>query len=366
MSFSEQVYGGQGFTEKNGNVLPTTLSDVHIFDLKKQKWFQPIQCDDKTRQHPRQWATSTFIPQRQLLVVFGGEKMHEKTGRVTTSDKNNLIVLDTEILLWYPPQVSGDSPSGRSGHTGTLLPSTANNELVIFGGVKGGKHLNTVSVLDTKAWRWTTPKIQGTKPVARSYHTATAIKATPCGENGNGHHSDHISNSKNATINIRHRIVIFGGNDACKSFNTVHVLEKIEGTTSTWRWYHPTVSGKPPRARTGHTATLLADQKTICIYGGWDPIEDDDKPRGDDDSSLFFQDSFLLDTDTWTWKEGPASVFAGHSLEASQGANGGGRRAGHCAVLNTHKEGVNEVLVFGGRVPGDEFTGDFQTLTIAP
>lgn len=128
-------------------MLPTTKSDVHVFDLEKNKWFQPIHCDDKSRQHPRQWATSTYIPQRQLLVVFGGEKMNEKTGRMTTSDKNNLMVLDTEILLWYPPSVSGDLPSGRSGHTGTLLPSSSNNELVIFGGVKAGKHLNTVRSL---------------------------------------------------------------------------------------------------------------------------------------------------------------------------------------------------------------------------
>ena len=99
---STQVYGGQAFEETKGDVIPTTLSDVQIFDLDKQKWFQPIQCDDKTRQHPRQWHTASFLPQRQLLVVFGGEHMNPKTGRVTTPDKNNLIVLDTEILLWYP------------------------------------------------------------------------------------------------------------------------------------------------------------------------------------------------------------------------------------------------------------------------
>ena len=93
-----------------GDVIPTTMSDVHVFEIDKQTWFQPISCDDKARQWPRQWHSATFLPQRQLLICFGGETMNPKTGRVTTSDKNNLMVLDTEILLWYPPSVSGDLP----------------------------------------------------------------------------------------------------------------------------------------------------------------------------------------------------------------------------------------------------------------
>ena len=156
------------------------------------------------------------------------------------------------------------------------------------------------------------------------------------------------------------------------------MLEKIEGANTTWRWFHPTVNGSPPTARTGHSATLLADQKTICVYGGWDPSEDDGSKNAkqednlNDDDEKIFSDSFLLDTDTWTWKKGSTPVFSGHSLDASQGTDGGARRVGHAAVLNTtinnsNGKGAanNEVLVFGGRVPGDTFTGDFQALTMS-
>lgn len=80
-----------------------------------------------------------------------------KKNKVITS--NSLKALDTDIMLWYPPAVSGDIPTGRSGHTMTLLPNT--KELVLFGGVKGARWLNTVSVLDTVRWVWTSPKVEG-------------------------------------------------------------------------------------------------------------------------------------------------------------------------------------------------------------
>jgi Galactose oxidase, central domain len=207
-------------------------------------------------------------------------------------------------------------------------------------------------------WVWSTPKIQGVAPKARSYASATAVRATQCDV---GHHGDRVSHSKHTMINIRQRIVVFGGNDATRSFDTVHVLEKIEGAHSTWKWFHPAVSGTPPKARTGHSATLLKDQTTICIYGGWDP--------SDDSEDNIFQDCFLLDTESWTWKKGPAPVYAGHTLSEPSTqqsvSDGGAHRVGHTAVLNTTKEVQgNEILVFGGRIPGDDFTGDFQILTI--
>lgn len=131
------IYGGQSF-DLQGN--PTILSDVHVYDISKRTWSKPINC----RGEARQWHSATLLPERQLLIAFGGESIDpNKKNKVITSD--TLRVLDTDIMLWYPPAVSGDIPTGRSGHTATLLPNT--NELVLFGGVKGSKWLNTVSIL---------------------------------------------------------------------------------------------------------------------------------------------------------------------------------------------------------------------------
>ena len=238
-------------------------------------------------------------------------------------------------MLWYPPAVSGDVPTGRSGHTATLIPST--NELVLFGGVKGSKWLNAVSVLDTVRWIWTTPKIQGSAPKPRSYHTATGVR---------GQHDGH------------YKIVMFGGNNKTSCFNNVPVLEMVTTPTETvWKWSHPSIMGQPPFPRTGHSATLMDDGKTICIYGGWDPNEETNE-SGEEN---IFKSSFLLDTETWTWSKGPKAFPAGNGTDEEPAVpDCGAKRCGHTSTV--HPE-TGEVILFGGRIPGEVLAGDFQRLS---
>ena len=316
------VYGGQTFDHEANSF--KTIPDIHVYDMSTRKWSKPVSSESV----PRTWHSATFLPERQLLISFGGDQWDEKSKKVVTTDE--VMVLDTDIMLWYPPSVSGQIPSGRSGHTASLLPNT--NELVVFGGVKNNKWQNSVAVLDTSRWKWTNPKIAGSAPRPRSYHSATAVG----GSSG------------------RSRLVIFGGNDESESFNTVHVLDASNSKLS---WFHPVVSGTPPSARSGHTATLLEDNKTILIYGGWDLNADDDAIK--DDADMIFSDSYLLDTEQWSWSAGPKVKYDG----SSGVKNGGPKRVGHSAVLAPSEDGC-EVLVFGGRVPNDEFTADFQRLTV--
>ena len=241
------------------------------------------------------------------------------------------MVLDTEIMLWYPPSVTGAVPSGRSGHTASLLPKS--NELVIFGGVKNNKWQNSMAVLDTMRWKWSVPKIMGDAPRPRSYHSATAVNRP--GKDGD-------------------LLVIFGGNNGDKSFNSVHVLNAtFEGK---WQWFNPEISGVAPSPRTGHTATLLEDNKTILIQGGWDPMSDDDDS---DESERIFGDSFLLDTETWRWSLGPTPKFQRNQFGI---LDQGCKRTGASSVL-VPVEKTNQVLLFGGRVPGEQFSCDFQTFS---
>mmetsp|Transcript_15847 Transcript_15847/g.36690 ORF Transcript_15847/g.36690 Transcript_15847/m.36690 type:complete len:663 (-) Transcript_15847:135-2123(-) len=342
------VYGGQSF-DLDGN--PVILSDVHVYDPKNGgSWHKPINC----RGEARQWHSATFIPGRQQIIAFGGEtietiggtsKKGKKRDKVITSD--TLRVLDTEIMLWYPPAASGDVPTGRSGHTATFFPAT--NELILFGGVHGSKWLNSVSVLDVTRWIWTSPNIAGTVPKPRSYHSATAVGPQ--------------------------KLVVFGGNNKTSCFNTVHVLEAIgENNTSNthdvnsknsksggqnsstgWKWSNPTIRGKAPFPRTGHTATLLEDGKTIIVYGGWDPNEEDEI-TGEDN---IFKGSYLLDTQEWLWKRGPdpqpgGSGSGNHVVESC-----GAKRCGHTAALNPEN---GEVFIFGGRIPGESLAGDVQRI----
>mmetsp|Transcript_32750 Transcript_32750/g.66863 ORF Transcript_32750/g.66863 Transcript_32750/m.66863 type:complete len:634 (-) Transcript_32750:435-2336(-) len=278
------VYGGQTidpatFDAKN-------LGDIMVYDILDHTWTEPVNCKGV----PRTWHSSNFLPDRQLLLCFGGDMIDDKTGKTTATDQ--VMVLDTEIMLWYPPSVTGTTPKSRSGHSASLLHDSS--QLIVFGGVSNGKWINSVSILETNRWHWSSPKIMGDAPRPRSYHSATAVG--DC-------------------------IIFIGGNNGKECFNSVHVLESKGGDS--WAWSHPKVGGKAPSPRTGHVATLLDDNKTILIYGGWDPNTEDDK--GDD---TIFGDSFLLDTTTWTWQKGPRPRFVGDSKKCE---NFGAHRVGHSA-----------------------------------
>lgn len=292
------IYGGQS---ESG-----TLKDLLVYSLNDDKWTKPVNCEGL----PRQWHTATYLPERQLLICFGGEAPNKK-GKITTTDQ--VMVLDTELMLWYPPSVSGLIPSGRSGHTASILPNS--NDLLIFGGVKGTKWTNSVAVLDISRWKWDVPKILGDGPCPRSYHSATPMLKS----------------------NNKCWLVIFGGNDSVESYNTVHVLET---NNNNWTWIDPLCSGDLPPPRTGHSATLLDDESTILVYGGWDPNADDD----DDVDDVIMKDAYLLDTTTWIWTKVENDVVS--------------RRVGHTSLFKD-----DCVMVFGGRTP-EGFTNEFLTLQI--
>lgn len=326
------VYGGQGFDNALENQL-VTYNNIFIFNLQNKKWSQPPNCLGISRA----WHTCTFLPDRQLMLSFGGESVNAENGKTKTIEQ--VMVLDTEIMLWYPPTCSGNVPLGRSGHTATYVAHS--QEMVVFGGVSKRKWQTVVPVLDTCSWKWRNAKIIGNSPPARSYHSATAIdRAAKCGDG---------SSSR------RLGIVIFGGNNDVKSFNSVHLLDTTGDSSGKWSWFQPNVSGTPPSPRTGHSAVLLEDGKTILIYGGWDPCADED----DEDGAEIFSDSFLLDTEIWSWSPGPSPRF----VPKTEAMNAGGKRVGHSAVLAPGRKGT-EVLVFGGRTPNDAFADDFQTLSV--
>jgi N-acetylneuraminic acid mutarotase len=166
--------------------------------------------------------------------------------------------------------------------------------------------------------------VEGKPPSARTYHSAVAV-----GDD---------------------KIVYFGGNDSSKSFNAVHVLQKVEKKAgdAIWTWFHPCVVGAPPQERTGHSATLLSDGK-ILIFGGWDPQRDDATAP-----TSVFNDAFLLDPQTWEWQ---AATFAdeGSAETALRG------RVGHGAVLDRN----GQLHLFGGQNGAEQRLKDICTATIS-
>lgn len=80
------VYGGQTI-EKDA---AKPLADLFVYDMMDGEWSQPINCDGVART----WHTANFLPDRQLLLCFGGEVLDKTTGKLLTTDQ--VMVLDTE------------------------------------------------------------------------------------------------------------------------------------------------------------------------------------------------------------------------------------------------------------------------------
>lgn len=80
------VYGGQTVQKE----VAKPLKDLFVYDMMDGTWTKPINCDGVART----WHTADFLPDRQLLLCFGGEVLDETTGKLMTTDQ--VMVLDTE------------------------------------------------------------------------------------------------------------------------------------------------------------------------------------------------------------------------------------------------------------------------------
>jgi N-acetylneuraminic acid mutarotase len=89
------IYGGQSF-DLEGN--PVILSDVHVYNPSQRSWEKPINC----RGEARQWHSATFLPERQLLLAFGGETQD-------ATSKNNKNKVTTTDSLKVSPEKKGKS-----------------------------------------------------------------------------------------------------------------------------------------------------------------------------------------------------------------------------------------------------------------
>jgi hypothetical protein len=61
------VFGGDSDTSSDS---ADTLGDVHIYDIKENSWSKPINCES----NPRVWHTTTYLEEKNVLLVFGGER----------------------------------------------------------------------------------------------------------------------------------------------------------------------------------------------------------------------------------------------------------------------------------------------------
>ncbi|KAF8037371.1 hypothetical protein BT93_B0321 [Corymbia citriodora subsp. variegata] len=167
-------------------------------------------------------------------------------------------------------------PGKRWGHTCNAIKG--GRFLYVFGGYgKDNCQTNQVHVFDTVKQTWSQPMIKGTPPAPRDSHSCT---------------------------NVGDNLFVFGGTDGMNPLKDLHILD-----TSSHTWISPSMGGEGPEAREGHSAALVG--KRLFIFGGCGKSPDDDE-------EVYYNDLFILNTETFVWKRAmttgiPPSARDSHS-----------------------------------------------------
>lgn len=148
------------------------LNDTWIFNTESFSWMQPKTAGFGPT--ARYGHTMTLTQDGRLLIV-GGCSIDETTGVPKYND--DIRLLDTDTMVWSRPRIGGHIPTGRYGHSSTLME---NGMLVVYGGWgKGGcqsrdlindSRAYTAQILDTKTMTWLVPHKLGRKEAKHVYN----------------------------------------------------------------------------------------------------------------------------------------------------------------------------------------------------
>lgn len=156
------------------------FNDLWIFNTDSFVWAQPRFTGFAPT--ARYGHTMTLTTDGRLI-VFGGCSLLEDTS--VPNYKSDVRQLDTSTMVWIRPRIDGQNPTGRYGHSATLL---ADGKILYYGGWgKGGcqsreiiedPNAYTTAILDTRTMHWYLPRRVGSKP-AKHLHNHSACKCGP-------------------------------------------------------------------------------------------------------------------------------------------------------------------------------------------
>jgi hypothetical protein len=228
---------------------------------------------------------------------------------------------DTNAVLLYAPAngngnwttliangVAG-SPPARQIHTAVY--DSANNRMIVFGGVNGTftQDFSDVWVLSNANGQggtatWTQLSPSGSPPAARYGHTAVYDAAD-------------------------NRMIIFGGGNLTLDFSDVWVLSNANGLGGTPAWTHLSPGGSPPTGVFSSSAVYDPANNIMTVFGG---------------ANLPFT---AYSNGVWTLSH--ANGLGGTPQWTNIVANGApgspAKREAHTAVYDTAN---NRMIIFGG------------------
>jgi N-acetylneuraminic acid mutarotase len=209
-----------------------------------------------------------------------------------------LFCFNTKTQQWERPEVSGNLPGARDGHSACIV----GHKMYIFGGFEEmmDQFSCDVHCFDLKTMQWSFVYTSNSPPSFRDFHTASVIN--------------------------NNRMYIFGGRGDIHapyhSQNEIYCPKSVYLDLDTCKWIEPdTVTGEVPTGRRSHSAFVY--KNLIYIFGGYNGLLD-----------LHFNDLHCFDPSTNVW-----------SLVKTQGTSPKARRRQSCIVIDT------KMYLFGGTCP---------------
>ncbi|KAK2726881.1 hypothetical protein QYM36_007657, partial [Artemia franciscana] len=225
------------------NEQPHRDIDVYCLDTDTYRWSAlNTKHQIEGRSLPCQRFGHTVIRYNNKAVLWGGRNEAEAC--------STLYTFDLENITWNEPTTHGYTPSGRDGHTATLIDDT----MYIFGGFDSDEdeYSTDIWTLHIPSMTWRTLVTGGAPPAGRDFHSATAY--------------GHCVYFFGGRIENRGLQPGFGDDDYD---NTIYVFDSKK-----FLWYKPLVDNcsVSPIGRRSHSAFLYKDQ--IFILGGFNSILD--------------------------------------------------------------------------------------------
>jgi len=202
-------------------------------------------------------------------VVASGDTCYLFGGRNDEAACNLLFTFSTSTYQWSRPQVEGDVPGERDGHSADII----GNYMYVFGGYEEiiERFGQDVYRLDLTSFTWKLLSCIGEPPVHRDFHTGTAMG--------------------NLMVIFGGRSDLTGGQWQPVNMGPDYYSNKVsyfDTTTSTW--HSPVINPPLPSGRRSHSAIKM--QGKLLIFGGYNGRTKEHK-----------NDLWLLDTETWSWEE---------------------------------------------------------------
>ncbi|KAI9057729.1 galactose oxidase [Trametes sanguinea] len=168
-----------------------------------------------------------------VVAIWGGDTVTASSHQLRTRVRydNGLYFLNLATREWTRVFVDGPSPSGRIGHTVTMIGP----RIYVFGGQAYGQYFNDIWCFDLATpWEQLDPPKGAPRPSPRSGHTCVAYK---------------------------HHLIVFGGTDGKYHYNDIWAFD-----TRSCTWSEYWCSGYIPAPREGHGSAVVGD--VVYIFGG--------------------------------------------------------------------------------------------------